>query len=256
MLPNEDCFALPVVADSKLSGCYRIEGVGPVATLVFVAADGCTSARHALPGLAPGEVREVTIALEREQEIRGRVLDAAGRPMAGALVDLTAPDQRYTGLVLGTSTGPDGRFRFGGLGDGVWDVVVDGRDCIEACIEKVEASPVADGEEAAEAPALVVQLERGGTIMGRIERPGSGSDLSNDSITLDGVDYAKVPFGKFGRFGSPFTMTDRAGRFEFRGVRPGRHVLSETFRKTTVEVEVRVGETSEVVLVLPESDER
>jgi hypothetical protein len=48
--------------------------------------------------------------------IAGRVLDSAGDPLAGATVTLRTP----TGAALTASSGPEGRFAFGGLARGVF----------------------------------------------------------------------------------------------------------------------------------------
>jgi hypothetical protein len=63
--------------------------------------------------VGPAGLADARLELERGLEIRGRLLDASGRPAPGYLVLVTPADGEGTGHA---DSGPDGSFRIGGLG--------------------------------------------------------------------------------------------------------------------------------------------
>lgn len=99
--------------------------------------------------LAGGEVKDVTVRLEPEAAIEGRVLDEAGAPLGGVGVRVVEP-----GWWDGSArTDADGRFRIGSCGTGEASLQVDGGP-------EFEWRKVAVQTRAGEAAAVAVTLQR------------------------------------------------------------------------------------------------
>ena len=62
--------------------------------------------------VGPSGVADLRIEMDRGLEIRGRLLDATGRPAPGFLILVTAADDEGSGHA---NSGPDGSFGIGGL---------------------------------------------------------------------------------------------------------------------------------------------
>jgi hypothetical protein len=117
-------------------------GIVPGDLTLEVQAEGWPLVRAAVDALAPGETRDVTVSLARGVALRGRVVDSAGRPIAGVAVQVTrgehpghdragAGESMTSGFRDGksfvlrigyrddaTTTAEDGSFTFDGLGSG------------------------------------------------------------------------------------------------------------------------------------------
>jgi protocatechuate 3,4-dioxygenase beta subunit len=113
---------------TRPDGTFRLRGLSPEKNLTLEAArSGFVPARRPGITLRPGEiVKDVTLVLKRGLEARGRVVDAAGQPVAGAEIRLSRPERggnRFMVMMGGmgqrekpdASSGPDGSFRVGGL---------------------------------------------------------------------------------------------------------------------------------------------
>lgn len=82
----------------------------PVLLLALLAAAGC-AARPDLPVSA--RAAERPSAMPAAQGVAGRVVDGAGRPVAGALIEARSLERPPRPLVeLGVLSGADGRFRW------------------------------------------------------------------------------------------------------------------------------------------------
>jgi hypothetical protein len=104
---------LPWSVETGADGTFELERVPPramTATATRVAAGDWGSGRCEIAGLRP-PVGDLELRLERWRLVTGRVLDAAGRPMAGANVTLRARRPDGTGgRVWTTKTDEDGSF--------------------------------------------------------------------------------------------------------------------------------------------------
>lgn len=133
---------------------YR--GVVPGDLVVAVQAAGWPARRVAVPGLAPGELRELEVRLARSATLVGRVVDTAGRPLAGVVVqatrgDVPGHDRGGPGPVqfssnsngttrasaipyrdAATTTDSDGRFTFDDLGKGMHTLLAERGRFVEA----------------------------------------------------------------------------------------------------------------------------
>lgn len=100
------------VTDAR--GAYELSDVasGGHALVMQVAATGFATRRVTMPPLRPGEARVQPIALESAADLRVRVVDAEGRPLPGALVEVYG---LCDGALLGgRTTDAEGRTRVEG----------------------------------------------------------------------------------------------------------------------------------------------
>jgi protocatechuate 3,4-dioxygenase beta subunit len=125
-------------ATTDAEGRARIEGVRPGSDGMELRArfyvDGVAALDRAFPALAAGETRDLgDVVLAPTLTLRGVVLDADGKPAAGATVgaapsDPSDPERSAVGSAFNghggrsAETGPDGTFTMMGLGAGLWDV--------------------------------------------------------------------------------------------------------------------------------------
>jgi RNA polymerase sigma factor (sigma-70 family) len=152
-------------ADVDALGRFVFEGVAP-GEAFHVYAPSPASIRTETFAVGPGETVRVTLDTSAARMLRGRVVDARGTPLAGALV--AAFDKRHfdgwlhvaTLREIGTTTGEDGRFAVA-LPEEAFVVVAYHKDGVPAQIEK--ADPDAD---------LEIVLQPGRAVSGRVVWPG------------------------------------------------------------------------------------
>jgi RNA polymerase sigma factor (sigma-70 family) len=188
---------------------------GEVVHFVAGTDGGATGERDV--GVKDGDRIEVRVELAREGQIRGRVVDASGRPLAEALVFLgeehigrgDEPFKPFEDKRVqhGVRTDADGQFELRGAGRWVtaWHA---------------DAGPIT----VARADASNVILPARGVLRG-VLRGGDGVPLRNAKLYLDRVRE---------------TTTDSEGRFEFTNVEPGTRGLSLQGGKPKAYVAVRV----------------
>lgn len=170
--------------------------------------------------------------------IHGRVLDAAGAPVPAAVV-LFVPD-----AALGSSQWPNtarcdaqGQYRCDWLTPGGHHLLVrDQRDPRDPRVLTARAMAVA-----ADSPATDLQFDEGATLVVRLLRH-DGHPVVNHSVQLVRK-AAEIPvaFAPWCCFGG---MTGADGTHMFRGLIPGRYVLTAGYYATSVreEIEVRAGQ--------------
>jgi RNA polymerase sigma factor (sigma-70 family) len=102
----------PILAKTDASGAFRLTGVPPGETCT-ISASGNAFVPIALKDVAAGTV-DLRIVLERGLEVRGRLVDADGAPLAGASVRFRSERDTYAWA----TTKADGTFHAKGLAPG------------------------------------------------------------------------------------------------------------------------------------------
>lgn len=183
---------------------------------VTVSADGFVSER--LGRVDPAEATDLTVELQREQHLRGRVT-ADGRPLAGATVSSCRLTEGFRLRVFGfqthyecllsesVETAADGRFALPFLPskqDSILVVRAPGWARTEW--GPFSSEPLPDGARTGD---LEIEMLRGGTLTGRV-------------FTAGGVDPAgQLVMASRGDADPHSTRTDEDGRFTFEHLTPG-----------------------------------
>lgn len=183
---------------------------------VFVHAPGfalCALGEHDFSGAPP----ELSAELVAGVTLRGSVLDAAGNPVAGALV--IAEDEAPTDgllflhsehtfwLPVRAETGPDGRFELAHLAPGSKSLRIEAEGCATTWVDGLTV----DGSPREE---LVVRLGRGGAIEGRVEED-DGSPWVDAEVVVVAMDQHLRERQSVG-----LARTDAEGRFRFEHLPP------------------------------------
>jgi hypothetical protein len=153
--------------------------------------------------------------------LQGRVIDATTRT---PLQDFTLALQPGVAALqldrpLGHTqvrefTAEDGRFRWAGASPGIWTVVALAPGYQRRYVTDIE---IAAGSTTAE---IVIPLERGATLQGRVVDEASGRPIANALVTLQTPARPDI-FALL----RPEARTDRDGAFELDGLAPGRSML-------------------------------
>lgn len=209
-------------------------------------------------GYATAEVRfrgrpegPLDVALATAATLTGRVVDGAGRPLAGARV--LATGSRFDGAeqrvsIADTASGADGRFRLEGLSaDLPHEVVV-----ALAGHGRVNLAVPALGPPGAARDLGDVPLGPGRALAGRVTGPAGGS-RPGATVTLEGPLEGLAAEGpRYGR--EEERRADDLGRYRFDDLAPGRYRLSarETDAlQATREVLLEEADRLDEVLTLP-----
>ncbi len=171
---------------------------------------------------ASAEQWEPGLVLQPEPKVvRGRVVDTAGRPVAGAAVGLLAPGETDE-LLGGPRTGEDGTFAIP-VYTGIFDVIAVALD------RGVGRTGPVDLDDRFDATVPDIRIVEGGVLEGEVVAP-DGSKVADLEVTAapggfkDLVVYFPRHHGFDGlREGS--TRTDKQGRFRFAGLLPGEYHL-------------------------------
>lgn len=177
---------------------------------------------------------EWTLVLLPGQVLRGRTVDAALRPVAGAEVRLLAPSLRgarpVTSVVARTTSGADGRFELGYASSGAYQLAARAEDAGTALLTEL-ALPATHDMELGDVP-----LAGAGSIRGRVVRARgtavAGLELwalpadgrTRPATTLAAAQaLAERETGDGLAWSRARTSVD--GAFTFTGLRPGSYVL-------------------------------
>ncbi|HEX5138273.1 MAG TPA: sigma-70 family RNA polymerase sigma factor [Planctomycetota bacterium] len=187
--------------------------------------------RAKVPDLAPDEVG---IAVRRVGSVSGSIVDEEGRPVAGAVVRVvSAQEQRWFGM---DAEAPD---RPASDEHGVFRIAAGPASdvCVRALKPgflpgRTESFAIADAQELT---GLVIRLERGAVLRGRVSDP-AGRPVAGASIGALGQD----------------AFTDEEGSFALGGLKEGpTSVYVSCFGYQTRIVQAAVGEDSLSVVLEP-----
>lgn len=176
-------------ATTRDDGSFRVEGLADGAHTILARLDGDTlrgpdgvTALRGTTVTAKGTIARVKLVAERMAgEVHGRVVDAAGAPLEGVLVDahrVEATEGEESNRVRGpvrakrATTDADGRFRLAGLPNGPFDVRASRPGGFD-----VVAPRVATGAE------VPLTLGAGGVLRGRVTLAG-GAPLRRFRVQL------------------------------------------------------------------------
>lgn len=158
-------------ATPQSDGTFEFRGVTPGARMVLTVDGGSASARSQEPPLAPGEVRDVILAVAAGAVLTAVVVDEAGAPIERATVAVrpaaTSGGAGGLGNVVQTRrerTAADGRCTFAGLAPGSYAV-----DAQAAHLTAAEAHIELRAGETA--PDLRFVLREGGVVTGTVLGP-------------------------------------------------------------------------------------
>ncbi len=243
-------------------GAYRMTHVPPGDVDIVVFAPDHVLGAGALVVVGEGEVTSAApITMEAGEKVFGRVLDAAGSPIAG--VDITWPTfdfrsmrrrgmdltfapflaQAVEGFVF-PKTDSEGRFAAGPFpGDPPHRIRL-----YKAGYQEVEVECAPGGDE------LEVVLRRGGAIEGLVMDLDEAVPVERFSIqTIDRVELTADSPGRFNPFSGGQTFEEPSGRFVLDSMRPGEVEFTVSapgyMPKRVSGVVVEEGETKRGVIV-------
>lgn len=218
-------------ATSDGRGRFALSGLAPGRYTLEAEAAG--HARLRLTGISLPRGELLDVALSSAGLAEGLVLDAAGRPAAGAEVSFAGGDQ-----VLVVTTGPSGGFA-AELPPRAWRVSARLGDAAAALPAPVV---VAAGQPAR---GLVLRLGAAAAVQGVV--------VTSAGAAIPGATLALSPAGDGGEFGRATAGAD--GRFAFRGLAAGAYDLdagAEGFAPAARRgLQVAAGEAFEVQVTLP-----
>jgi protocatechuate 3,4-dioxygenase beta subunit len=225
-------------AFSDTNGFFAVEDLA-IGEKVDLTVEMNSFATARLPGIEAPTSRPLAVRMERASSVRGQVVDASGRAVAGA--ELSIQVNITTGSMSVSSTGGSATSDENGL------FVIENVDAGE-----LQLSARADGYRVAELKSLTVEpgkdledvritMEPGAAVAGRVTDP-SGRPVPSAHLMV----MEKTRTGFAGGF-SNFARTDGEGRYRLEGVAPGPRSITvrhEEYEPVTKELEVQLGGNS------------
>ena len=160
--------------------------------------------QHVSVNAAAGKETRTDVELSRGRELSGRVIDASGQPVAGAMVSQRPAGAQRSFSYAPATTDADGRFELEGLGDAPVIVSAQKDGYAEAALEVNPATST----------TVVLTLGRGGSLSGRV------TGLSPQELTF--VEIQAMGRGP----GSARAMADATGAFTIHGLDDGEVTLT------------------------------
>lgn len=208
---------------STFAGIFQIQVPPDAGVLVASARNRYDLAEVVIP-LPPGRgLEDVEILLPKAYgSIKGQVIDERGHPVDGITVNLNGSYARRT-------TGSTGTFLFRNLRDGSYNVVIPG---LPFAVGRSHSASVQLIKGKQDQPVML-QVERGATLVGLVEDAQTGRPIESVSVVL-------------GRPGEDrehrSAVTDARGSFRFHRLVAGSYqinatVADSTYSRTTVLVE-------------------
>ena len=212
----------PSAATSDGDGRYRLEGLksGP-ASVAATHGDYGRAVKDL--ELRPGANR-LDLTFPGGQTVSGRVVDAGGAPIAGALVEVQSAGQRWGGNEA--RTGPDGSFAVEDVQDGSYELAATRQGfapSVDGPKIEVKGAPVS---------GIVITLTPGGVLAG----------------TLQGLapeEFASVAVNAWAEAGWGSGNVDFKGNYRITDLAPGRYTVRamtrDAGRSATGQVEIVAG---------------
>ncbi len=197
--------------ESDAGGRFRFDRIKPASLTLEARAAGFAASAPVTMSPAPGEQRDgVVLALGEPLELAGRVVDAAGAPVADAKVELERPGSRAGRPPV--RTGADGTFRFVDLDAGPFALVARAPGYARARRDQV----------AAPAEGVELTLQSPGRIRG-VVTDAAGRPVRDFTVSVE----LFVPVGgqSSARAPGPTRFAAEDGRYELGPVEPGRYDL-------------------------------
>ena len=216
-LEDDDSWRHDRTRQTGADGACRFTGITPGRWRVFATRNGLAPVAS---DWTPETTTKVVLRMARGLEITGRVVDADGAPVPKLEVRCAANDARRDGRHEET-TDDDGRFKFGPLAPGTFDVTFP------------ELAVTRDGVEAG--TDVAVALTGRSRIAGRLLGAEGDGYYAYEDVRIRPA--AGGPERE--------VRTDERGRFEFRGLEPGIYDVSAERRWT------ERGDKTERVVRLP-----
>jgi uncharacterized GH25 family protein len=196
-------------------GVFRIEDVPPGAAEARATARGFQAASVSNLEIRAGQdLKGVEIVLAAGAAVEGRVLSPAGRPVAGADVEVLAAEEgrRFFMMPVSAQTDGDGRYRLEGVAPGARTVQAS-HESYRSAVRDLEVRP---GEN-----TLDISLEGGSEVRGRVVDEG-GAPVPGARVSLrEGVRSWDLPGGVSGADGG-FTLEGVAdGTYRLLGEKDG-----------------------------------
>ncbi len=206
---------------TQAPGAFRLSGLKPGDSYRLVAShDGFVPFRLTVPAPATGAApTPLRIVLDRGRAAAGRVVDAAGKPVAGAEVRLLPAASDDLRIARETTvralTDAAGAFRIDRLSPGAFDLRARAQGFAPTLVRRVSLPA---GTAAADLGTLV--LQRGATLDGRVV-DGAGNPLAGATVQLtppSGLSVWDLPLE--GEPGGWEQVTASDGAFSFAGLPP------------------------------------
>lgn len=217
-------------------GAFAIADRGAGERVTVAARRGGYTSASAVGVVAPNE-EPVVITLREASDLRGRVVDARGEPVAGARVALSVErsggGMTFRGTAGMSATREDGRFELEDVEPGVVRLTVSAEGYLELVRGGVEVPPGRDLE------GIELVLQPGAVVEGVVTTP--------DGTPAIGARVGVASEGDGGMMRSFFmgVTSDGDGRYRLGGVEPGRRTVTaqlDGFERGVGELEVVPGE--------------
>lgn len=212
-------------------GTFRITGVAPGPHLIYAVAGGLATARETPIVVAAGQTTDpVEMVLETRSIVRGTVLDG-GKPVAGAHVSVRTNNSNSSSGDAVSQL--DGTFTLDRVPRGQVRFVVRPHE-----VESPKTFTVSRPEHT----GVVIEIAPLGSIVGTVVR--KGQPVAGANVELNGINSNEL---------GPL-RTDDAGRFEARGLRPGKWIAFASsdregaFGRVATDIQLAAGETKEVTI--------
>ncbi len=209
-------------ASSDGDGRFRLEGLKPGPASIAAVHDEYGRAVKDLE-LRAGTNR-LDLTFPGGQTVSGRVVDAGGAPIAGALVEVQPAGQRWGGSE--STTGPDGAFAVEGVQDGSYTLAATRQGfapAVDGPKIEVKGAPVA---------GLTVTLNAGGVLAGTLQG-------------LPPEEFASVSVNAWSAAGWGSGSVDFKGNYRIADLAPGRYTVRamsrDAGRSASGEVEIVAG---------------
>ncbi|HEX9984867.1 MAG TPA: carboxypeptidase-like regulatory domain-containing protein [Thermoanaerobaculia bacterium] len=190
------------MATTDENGDYAIDGVAVGAHRVEFSKSGYVAIVKSVETTA-GKDGRLDVELERGREIAGRVVDASGAPVSGAMVFVESRGYASRGNLVNTDG--EGAFRLEGLAEGRYTLRAEKTGYVQGRVEDVEA---VGGR------SVTITLSRGGTVTGHV-------------IGLNEQELGQaMVMATSGRGSRTETRVDAGGRFTLTGVADGEVMVT------------------------------